>query len=156
MPSDLLSPLGEPCHSGARKGDKTPSPFDVAKGKTLGRKRLLEIGSLFTPDTILRWHRKLVAEKHSHPRKSSGRPPLDERSLTSTQLSALRCLTNDACCACIGLARHIPRFRCSNVIPSSEIHAVSASTSTVNHRINTSFDYFDRTRCDRMNNRSPY
>jgi transposase InsO family protein len=46
------------------------------KGKILGRKRLEEIGALFTPDTILRWHRTLVAEKwdHSDQRKSVGRP----------------------------------------------------------------------------------
>lgn len=35
----------------------------AVKGKTLGRKTLEEIGSLFTPDTILRWHRQLVAKK---------------------------------------------------------------------------------------------
>jgi hypothetical protein len=29
----------------------------------LGRRRLEEIGTLFTPDTILRWHRMLVAKK---------------------------------------------------------------------------------------------
>jgi len=34
-----------------------------AKGKILGRKLLDEIGTLFTPDTILRWHRKLTAAK---------------------------------------------------------------------------------------------
>jgi len=33
------------------------------KGKILGRKLLEEFGTLFTPDTILRWHRKLVAKK---------------------------------------------------------------------------------------------
>jgi len=46
------------------------------KGKILGRKRLEEIGALFTPDTILRWHRTLVAKKwgHSDQRKSVGRP----------------------------------------------------------------------------------
>ena len=32
----------------------------VVAGKVLGRKRLEEIGTLFTPDTILRWHRLLV------------------------------------------------------------------------------------------------
>jgi hypothetical protein len=32
------------------------------KGKVLGRKRLLEIDPAFTPDTILRWHRMLVAQ----------------------------------------------------------------------------------------------
>jgi hypothetical protein len=31
------------------------------KGKVLGRKLLEEFGTLFTPDTILRWHRQLVA-----------------------------------------------------------------------------------------------
>ena len=33
----------------------------AVKGRVLGRKRLEEVGTLFTPDTILRWHRKLVA-----------------------------------------------------------------------------------------------
>jgi hypothetical protein len=35
----------------------------AVKGKALGRKLLGEIGTLFTPDTILRWHRMLVAKK---------------------------------------------------------------------------------------------
>ena len=48
----------------------------AVKGKVLGRKRLAEIGTLFTPDTILRWHRRLVAKKwdHSEQRKAIGRP----------------------------------------------------------------------------------
>jgi transposase InsO family protein len=33
------------------------------KGKILGRKRLQEFGTLFIPDTILRWHQQLVARK---------------------------------------------------------------------------------------------
>src|SRR4051794_6416768 len=32
----------------------------AVKGKLLGRKLLSEIGTFFTPDTILRWHRQLV------------------------------------------------------------------------------------------------
>ena len=48
----------------------------AVKGKILGRKRLLEIGTLFTPDTILRCHRQWVARKwdYSKRRKSPGRP----------------------------------------------------------------------------------
>ena len=48
----------------------------AVKGKILGRKTLSEIGTLFTPDTILRWHRLLVARKwdYSKNRKSTGRP----------------------------------------------------------------------------------
>jgi len=49
----------------------------AAKGKILGRKRLEEVGTLFTPDTILRWHRKLVVQKwdYSDRRGSTiGRP----------------------------------------------------------------------------------
>ena len=51
----------------------------AVKGKVLGRKRLKEIGSLFSPDTILRWHRRLVALKwnYSDRRKNLGRPPTD-------------------------------------------------------------------------------
>jgi len=53
----------------------------AVKGVVLGRKRLEEVGTLFTPDTILRWHRMLVANKwdYSDHRKSKpGRPPLPD------------------------------------------------------------------------------
>lgn len=48
----------------------------AVKGKILGRQRLKEIGTLFTPDTLLRWHRMLVAKKwdYSGRRKTVGRP----------------------------------------------------------------------------------
>jgi len=48
----------------------------AVKGKVLGRKLLGEIGTLVTPDTILRWHRMLVAKKwdYSERRGSVGRP----------------------------------------------------------------------------------
>ena len=32
----------------------------AVKGKVLGHKVLQEIGTVFTPDTILRWHRELI------------------------------------------------------------------------------------------------
>jgi hypothetical protein len=37
----------------------------AVKGRILGREPLREVGTLFTPDTILRWHRTLVAKKCS-------------------------------------------------------------------------------------------
>jgi putative transposase len=33
-------------------------------GKAIGRKALSEVCSIVTPDTILRWHRKLIAQKY--------------------------------------------------------------------------------------------
>ena len=44
------------------------------KGKVLGRKVLAEICSIVTPETILRWHRNLIAEKwdYSKRRKKGG------------------------------------------------------------------------------------
>ena len=53
----------------------------AVKGKVLGRKRLEEVGPLFTPDTILRWHRMLVAKKRDYSdrrRKTPGRPTLSD------------------------------------------------------------------------------
>ena len=53
----------------------------AVKGKVLGRKVLQEIGCLFTPDTILRWHRELVAQKWDYSdrrEKKPGRPPTSE------------------------------------------------------------------------------
>ncbi len=49
----------------------------AVKGEVLGRKRLSEIRTLFTPDTILRWHRRLVAQKWNYSdrkEQKSGRP----------------------------------------------------------------------------------
>ena len=48
----------------------------AVKGKVLGRRLLEEIGTLFTPDTILRWHRTLLARKwdYSERKKKTGRP----------------------------------------------------------------------------------
>lgn len=48
----------------------------AVKGKVLGRKMLEQVGTLFTPDTILRWHRMLVAQKwdYSDRRKKVGPP----------------------------------------------------------------------------------
>ena len=47
----------------------------AVKGKVLGRKRLEEVGAIFTPDTILRWRRTLVAQKWDYSeRRKPGRP----------------------------------------------------------------------------------
>jgi len=45
------------------------------KGKALGRKVLGEVAGIVTPDTILRWYRKLVARKYDGSKKRGpGRP----------------------------------------------------------------------------------
>ena len=49
----------------------------AVKGKILGRKLLDQICTLFTPDTILRWHKKLIAAKWDYSdrkKKRQGRP----------------------------------------------------------------------------------
>ena len=48
------------------------------KGKILGRKMLEQVAMIVTSETILRWHRELVARHwdYSHGRKSAGRPPV--------------------------------------------------------------------------------
>jgi len=38
----------------------------AVQGKILERKRLYEVGTLFTPDTILRWHRLLITKKWNY------------------------------------------------------------------------------------------
>ena len=46
----------------------------AVKGKMIGRKALDEVGSLFTPDTILRWHRQLVASKWDYSDRKEQKP----------------------------------------------------------------------------------
>jgi transposase InsO family protein len=49
-------------------------------GKKLGKQALAEVATIVTPDTILAWHRKLVAQKFdgSKQRKPPGRPRIDQ------------------------------------------------------------------------------
>ncbi len=46
----------------------------AAKGKILGRRLLAQVATIVNPDTILRWHRKLIAQKWTYPSKRTGRP----------------------------------------------------------------------------------
>ncbi len=47
----------------------------AAKGAVLGRRLLSRVATIVTPDTILRWHRQLIAAKWTYPAKRRvGRP----------------------------------------------------------------------------------
>ncbi|MFT5042968.1 MAG: putative transposase [Hyphomicrobiaceae bacterium] len=48
----------------------------AAKGKRIGRRLLMQVATIVTPDTILRWHHKLIAAKWSYKTKRVGRPGL--------------------------------------------------------------------------------
>jgi len=53
----------------------------AVKGKALGRKALSELTTIVTPDTILRWHRELVAQKWDYTdrrKKKPGRPAISD------------------------------------------------------------------------------
>lgn len=54
----------------------------AVKAKRVGRKALLELTTIVTPDTILRWHRQLVAQKWNYTkrrRKVVGRPAITNK-----------------------------------------------------------------------------
>src|SRR5919205_1259509 len=47
----------------------------AARAKGLGRKLLAEVATLVTPETLLAWHRKLIAQKYDgSAQRSPGRP----------------------------------------------------------------------------------
>ena len=49
----------------------------ASKGWEIGRRLLGEFATIVTPDTILRWHRKLIARHQTYPHKNPvGRPGL--------------------------------------------------------------------------------
>ena len=52
----------------------------TVKAKKLGRKALSEVASLVTPDTLLAWHRKLIARKYDGSQhRGPGRPRVMEQ-----------------------------------------------------------------------------
>src|SRR5215831_11476210 len=55
------------------------SVADAAKAKLLGRRLLAEVAIIVTPETLLAWHRKLIAQKYEgRDRRRSGRPRAPE------------------------------------------------------------------------------
>jgi transposase InsO family protein len=44
------------------------------RGHLFPRKTLLELGTIVTPDTLLRWHRRLIAQKFTCGHRNPGRP----------------------------------------------------------------------------------
>jgi hypothetical protein len=49
----------------------------AAKAKTLGRRVLRDIATIVTPDTLLAWHRHLIAQRYDgSARRGPGRPPV--------------------------------------------------------------------------------
>src|SRR5262249_55681514 len=50
----------------------------AAKAKGLGRKLLAEVATIVTPETLLAWHRKLIAQKYDGGgKRGPGRPRAD-------------------------------------------------------------------------------
>jgi putative transposase len=53
----------------------------AVRAKRLGRKLLAEAATLVTPDTLLAWHRKLIAQKYDGHEKRGPRRPRTDKSL---------------------------------------------------------------------------
>jgi putative transposase len=58
----------------------------AGKGKVLGRQLLASAVTIVTPDTILRWHRSLIAAKWTFATKRVGRPGIMVSSANSSSV----------------------------------------------------------------------
>jgi putative transposase len=80
---DRLSPRGEP-GAGEQLGDRRLRFTDdqrrrlAAKAKGLGRRALSQLVTIVTPETLLAWHRKLIARKYDgSASRGIGRPRIE-------------------------------------------------------------------------------
>jgi hypothetical protein len=87
----------------------------AAKARSIGRKRLFEIGTLVTPDTLLRWYRKLIARKyirevrvHSEKRESLGY--VDQNSELKWEIDTIKILLGGRNGKYISFRRWCPGF----------------------------------------------
>ncbi len=81
----------------------------AARAKAIGRRGLFEVSTLVTPDTLLRWYRRLIAKKYDGSRtRSPGRPK------TAAEIEGL----------IVRVARDNPRW----AIPEFEAHSTISAT----------------------------
>jgi hypothetical protein len=70
----------------------------AAKARLLGRKMLAEVATLVTPETLLRWHRKLIANKYDgSASRRPGRPATVKRSRRWSSRWRRRTVTGATC-----------------------------------------------------------
>jgi transposase len=83
-------------------------------GHRLGRRRLGAIATIVTPDTILRWHRHLIARKWTYAKRWGGRPGV---------LAEIRCLV-------VRMAEENPTWGYTRIVGALKNvgHRVSRST----------------------------
>src|SRR6266849_1297104 len=99
----------------------------AARGQRLGRRALKRVATIVTPDTILRWHRRLIAQKWTFTSPRPGRPgtmrgvvSLIVRMATENPVMSARCLNDYTsrppmalrtgsidlrCCVCVTIFR---------------------------------------------------
>jgi putative transposase len=95
------------------------------KAKAVGRKALLELDTLVSPDTLMRWHRRLVAQKWDFSkRRGPGRPDIMRE---ISQLIVRMAQENPGCGytriqgALANLSHHIGRGTIANVLKRNGI-----------------------------------
>ena len=60
-----------------RFGSRRPAPSTRGARQALGRRTLMQVAGIVTPDTILRWYRRLIAQKYDGSPRTTSRPPDD-------------------------------------------------------------------------------
>ena len=75
-----LTIIAGPCHMESRQHAQDMSGALAEIGKKLGKKALEEVVNIVKPETILAWHRRLVAKKFDGSKKQKylGRPTVDQ------------------------------------------------------------------------------
>ncbi len=87
----------------------------AAKGRSLGRRALREIGTIVKPDTILRWYRDLIARKYDG---SGNRRPGRPRVMEKIRALAVRMAIENETWGCTRIVGELAKLR----------HTVSRST----------------------------
>ena len=63
----------------------------ASKGKIIGRILLAQFGTLFSPQTILGWHRKLIARKYDGSDKRRPGPPPTKKNMIRDLVLRMAC-----------------------------------------------------------------
>jgi hypothetical protein len=102
------------------------------RGQRLGRRLLSQVATIVSPDTILRWHRQLIARRH-HGEFGVEAQALPSRPSSRGAIEATSCCISSFRSRCGSATRRMPTPGSANILRSTTVRTSGNDNCSRNH-----------------------